>query len=98
MQRAKVWEKLESDVSNFWRGYQMGMRRLFHGEVYGDPEQHHRFMTTKLSSEPDAFRQQLIAGYRSGYGGYEANIDLPKSVLATLPNAKKEVIKNEPEG
>lgn len=49
-------------------GYQRGLRRLYHGEVFGTDEDHAKWMSLGLNGD---LREELGRGYRDGYEGME---------------------------
>jgi DNA-binding XRE family transcriptional regulator len=60
---AKSMQRIDHDRSDFWRGFQRGIRRLHHGENFGTAEEHERWMNCAR----DEYRKQLQTGYRVGY-------------------------------
>ena len=64
MLKAKTFAETGSSY-NYWRGYQRGLRRRFHGENFGEPGEHEKW----LSLIHDETRRELGRGYRDGYFG-----------------------------
>ena len=66
--KAQTMQSLESDPEKaaYWRGYQRGIRRNYHGPNFGTEEEHGRFMAAQDS--PDAERRAIGRGYRDGLG------------------------------
>lgn len=52
-------------TSDYGTGYQRGLRRHYHGERFGSPEEHARWM--RFADEPS--RAELGRGYRDGFAG-----------------------------
>jgi len=65
MTRAKTFQEVDPEKSDFWRGYQRGLRRLYHGENFGTTEEHIQWM----NCGDGEYRKQLQAGYRTGFAG-----------------------------
>ena len=63
LRMAKSFYELDHDRSDFWRGFQRGLRRLYHGENFGTVEEHEKF----LNCRDGEYRKQLQAGYRAGF-------------------------------
>ena len=63
MMRAKILQRLDDEKSEFYSGYQRGLRRLYHGDKFGSGQEHVRYMG--LSGN----RKLLGDGYRSGFSG-----------------------------
>lgn len=47
-------------------GYQRGLRRLYHGEGFGAPEEHRQWMALGRAGDT---REDLGRGYRDGFTG-----------------------------
>ena len=62
----EISESLESD---FWTGYQRGLRRLYYGENFGTPEEHALWMG--LTDDRDESREMRGLGYRFGFAGHD---------------------------
>ena len=76
MAMAKTFQELDSDRSDFWRGFQRGLRRLYHGENFGTPDEHLRF----LNCRDGEFRKDLQTGYRSGFYRDQLKLDSSQDV------------------
>jgi hypothetical protein len=63
MLMAKSLQELEPERSDFWRGFQRGLRRLYHGESFGTESEHELYLTCAKGD----YRKQLQTGYRAGY-------------------------------
>lgn len=63
MRKARTMQRLDPDRSDFWRGFQQGLRRKFHGENFGTDDEHEKWMGLTL----DDTRRQLGIGYRLGF-------------------------------
>lgn len=68
---AKTMQGVDADRSDFWRGFQRGLRRLCHGENFGNPGEHERW----LNCRRDEYRLDLQTGYRAGYYHEELRLD-----------------------
>jgi hypothetical protein len=64
MRRADMMLKF-GDHAAFWAGYIRGLRRGFHGEKFGNPEEHHRWW--EAFGDPDETRCEMGRGYRGGF-------------------------------
>lgn len=73
---AKSFQSLDSDRSDFWRGFQRGIRRLHHGENFGTAEEHEKF----LNCRDGEFRQALQTGYRAGFYRDDLKLDGPDDI------------------
>jgi hypothetical protein len=64
--KAQTFARLESDPDKaaYWRGYQRGIRRNWHGDRFGTAEEHRRFI--EAAESEDAERAALGRGYRDG--------------------------------
>jgi len=47
-------------------GYQRGIRRLYHGDKFGTPEEHEKWQLLGMLGDP---RVELGEGYRDGFAG-----------------------------
>jgi len=65
LMRTKSLQSLDSERSEFWRGYQRGIRRLYHGKSFGTAEEHEKWMNC---ADGD-YRKQLQDGYHAGFEG-----------------------------
>lgn len=63
MAMAKSLQSVDPDRSDFWRGFQRGLRRLYHGEDFGTPEEHAKWMDCRNGD----YRRELQTGYRVGF-------------------------------
>ena len=61
MRKAQVLARLQD--SDYWAGYHRGLRRLFHGERFGTPAEHEKWLA--LSDD----RERLGQGFRDGFAG-----------------------------
>jgi hypothetical protein len=80
MRKAKTMQSLDSDRSDFWAGFQRGLRRQFHGENFGAAEEHEKWMA--LVS--DETRHNLGLGYRLGFHYGEIPADNPGEIRRML--------------
>ena len=62
MMKARAFQRA-GDRTEFWTGFQRGLRRKFHGENFGTDEEHEKWMSLTL----DDTRRQLGIGYRLGF-------------------------------
>ena len=69
MNRAKTFQKLEPDRADYWVGYMRGLRRAYHGENFGTPEEHASWMGAKDNYGDDPVRRARGEGYRDGLKG-----------------------------
>ena len=46
---------------DYLRGYQRGLRRLYHGENFGTPGEHNQWLTLAR------YREEMGQGYRDGF-------------------------------
>lgn len=60
MLKARAFQRA-GDRTEFWTGFQRGLRRRFHGETFGTPEEHEKWMNL------DDGRRDLRTGYRLGF-------------------------------
>jgi hypothetical protein len=67
MSKAQTFQGLEPDRAEYWIGYARGLRRLFHGENFGTPQEHDLWLAAVDSD--DVLRQQRGQGYRDGLAG-----------------------------
>jgi hypothetical protein len=72
MGRADVFKKYETDRSEYWIGYQRGLRRAYHGKKFGTPEEHNLWLNAIYSE--DTLRKQRGQGYRDGLKGTPTNV------------------------
>ncbi len=53
-------------VSDYAAGYQRGLRRLYHGDSFGNVEEHEQWLSLGTGEDP---RIELGRGYRDGFAG-----------------------------
>jgi len=65
--KAQTMQRLEADPMKaaYWRGYQRGIRRAYHGARFGTEEEHGRFMDAAQSEDEE--RAAIGRGYRDGF-------------------------------
>lgn len=63
MNMAKSMQSVDHDRADFWRGFQRGIRRMYHGENFGTQEEHDKFYNCRDGE----YRMQLQTGYRAGF-------------------------------
>ena len=80
MKRARNFSELGARP-HYWRGYQRGLRRGFHGELFGTDEEHERWMRLADEGSDDADRERG-RGYRDALIACAAADD---SALSGLP-------------
>ena len=68
---AKSMQSIDSDRADFWSGFQRGLRRLYHGENFGTPDEHQKWM----SCRDGHYRRDLQTGYRAGFYRDQLKID-----------------------
>lgn len=56
---------VDATNQHYWTGYMRGLRRSFHGDNFGTPEDHQTYWGFFESLDPD--RKQLGTGYRDGF-------------------------------
>jgi len=76
MAMAKTFQEVVPDRSDFWYGFQRGLRRLYHGENFGTPEEHEQWMNCRDGE----YRRDLQTGYRAGFYRDQLKIDGPEDV------------------
>ena len=67
MEKVRLMRKLaasEPARADYWRGYERGLRRTYHGEAFGTEAEHALFLAAVNS--PDEMRASLGRGYRDG--------------------------------
>ena len=62
MTRAETLAKTDVEKESYWRGYQRGLRRAYHGEKFGTPEEHRKYLDAVNSF--DEGRRETGKGYR----------------------------------
>ena len=55
-------------TSDYGSGYQRGLRRHYHGERFGTPDEHAKWMRLGVNGD---VREELGRGYRDGFAGNE---------------------------
>ena len=60
---ARSMQSLDLDRADFWRGFQRGARRAYHGEAFGTDAEHHQWMRCRDGE----YRRDLQTGYRAGF-------------------------------
>lgn len=80
MRRAKTMAALDSNDpynSDYWAGYQRGLRRVFHGEKFGTTEEHALWLS--LADRDDERSKRRGQGYRDGlaYGDASGKLGRP---------------------
>lgn len=65
--KARTFQGIEPARTEYWIGYQRGLRRAFHGENFGTAEEHALWLAAVESD--DVLRQQRGQGYRDGLKG-----------------------------
>ena len=66
MMKAEIFIEA-GDRIDYWEGYRRGLRRRYHGENFGTPEEHKLWMSR--SDDLDQTRSERGRGYRDGYHG-----------------------------
>lgn len=59
----KLYAMAERCESDYQRGYRRGLRRHYHGENFGDPGEHEKWMAL------DGHRAEMGRGYLDGFAG-----------------------------
>ena len=67
-QRNMSYAKLTG--GDFATGYQRGLRRHYHGEIFGTTEEHEKYMSLGTNGD---YRADLGDGYRAGFSGQAFN-------------------------
>jgi len=76
MSMAKSLQSVDPDRSDFWQGFQRGLRRLYHSEDFGTLEEHEKWMNCRDGE----YRRDLQTGYRAGFYRDQLKIDNPGDV------------------
>ena len=110
MRRAMAMEKTtDTDRAEYWRGYQRGLRRAYHGKKFGTTEEHTLWLS--LVERDDERSKQRGQGYRDGIAFEEISsrmgrppmsdeatetvgVRLPESVVSRIPEPRSEWIRN----
>ncbi len=61
MRRAESMAKTDVEKESYWRGYQRGLRRAYHGEKFGTAEEHRKYLDAVNSL--DETRKETGRGY-----------------------------------
>ena len=75
--RAQILEKYPPPptTADYWAGYQRGLRRAYHGENFGTPEEHKLWLS--LSSSDDETRRERGYGYEAAFWQHAPESELP---------------------
>lgn len=67
MRRADTLKNLEGNPlrTHYWHGYIRGLRRGYHGDLFGTPEEHKQYWY--LISSTDTIKKAIGTGYRDGF-------------------------------
>ena len=65
----------------YWTGYINGLKRRFHGEAFGNQEEHEKWMA--VGGESDEEQKEQSRGYRDGYLG-AVDLQDPANGIAIL--------------
>jgi len=73
---ARIFQRVDPDRADFWRGFQRGLRRLHHQEVkiwenFGTVEEHMKFLNCRNGE----FRRDFQFGYRAGFYREEIRLE-----------------------
>lgn len=68
MEQAELLKMVEPECSDFYKGYQRGLRRLYHGNSFGTEDEHILWFNIP-NDDSDIIRQQRGSGYRRGFAG-----------------------------
>lgn len=79
MLRARTLAHLDAEHTDYWTGYQRGLRRHYHGERFGTDEEHAQWMA--MADAPDRTQADRGRGYRDGFAGRAPSIQLGDSGL-----------------
>jgi hypothetical protein len=79
MRAAKSFQGLSSETgdSDFWTGYQRGLRRHYHGKKFGTDSEHKKWM----SLVKDETRREKGLGYRVGFKGKNIQIAMKNLLI-----------------
>ena len=64
MRRADIMRTAEPNKSEYWSGYQRGLRRALHGENFGTDIEHNQWLDA-INADDDSHQQRGL-GYRDG--------------------------------
>lgn len=73
---ADTFQRVDQNRADFWRGFQRGIRRAYHGKNFGTVEQHEQYMNCRDGD----YRSDLQTGYRAGFYRDQLKIDGPDDV------------------
>ena len=68
---AKTFQSVDTDRSEYWQGFQRGLRRSYHGENFGTAEEHENYMNCRRGE----YRFDIQTGYRAGYHYEQLKLD-----------------------
>lgn len=74
MDMAKVMEITETGDNDYYIGYTRGLRKAYHGDIFGTREEHDLWYNIP-ENDTDIFRRQRGRGYRDGYAGKKPKQD-----------------------
>ena len=87
--------------SEYWSGFQRGVRRLYHGENFGTPAEHEQWLNCDTG---DGIRAELQLGYRTGFyydrldpekpGEFRDMLGLTNKALADMIWEKPRTVEN----
>lgn len=67
---AETFRRLaESNELSFWEGYLRGVRRHYHGEIFGTDDEHALWMNLLTNRTSDTRRRYRGLGYQCGFNG-----------------------------
>lgn len=110
MRRAEAMRRdAEHERAEYWAGYIRGLRRAYHGEKFGTPEEHARWLS--CINDGDEQHKQRGQGYHDGLAFEEISsrmgrppisnettetvgVRISKSVAARIPEPRSEWIRN----
>jgi hypothetical protein len=110
MRRAETMRRMaEPMMAEYWAGYIRGLRRAYHGDNFGEPGEHEKWLAA--ANRRDESRKQRGRGYRDGLAFDEVSskmgrpsisdeesvsvgVRLPASVVARIPEPRSEWIRN----
>jgi hypothetical protein len=75
MQMAEHMAKADVERESYWRGYQRGLRRAYHGEKFGTLEEHRKYLDAINSFDEE--RKETGRGYSDAlkdWGGHDSKI------------------------
>ena len=89
MNRARIMKSVEPQKTEYWIGYERGLRRAHHGENFGTSAEHTPWMS--LSIDLDDSRAQRGLGYQDGI----AALSSPAAALGSIKTEKKATASRE---